>query len=227
VLALRPVRTLAAQELREGIEANQNHASVVVWSLGNELNSRPGPAEEAWFATGAALARELDPSRPVAYVFAGYPTAPCQPEYAPVDIIGVNSYFGWYTGDGGELSDRRRLSGYLDQLRACYPDKALMVTEFGAEANRDGPVEEKGTFAFQQDFVRYHLGVYATKPWLSGVLYWALNEFRVKPQWAGGNPRPASPIHQKGLIAYDRERKPAYADVQGSFRATRQYTGGD
>ena len=35
-----------------------------------------------------------------------------------------------------------------------------MVTEFGAEANRDGPVEEKGTWAFQQDFVNYHLGVY-------------------------------------------------------------------
>ena len=36
-----------------------------------------------------------------------------------------------------------------------------MVTEFGAEANRDGPVEEKGTWAFQQDFVNYHLGVFA------------------------------------------------------------------
>ena len=52
-----------------------------------------------------------------------------------------------------------------------------MVTEFGAEANRDGPVEEKGTWAFQQDFVNYHLGIYAQKPWLSGAVYWALNEF--------------------------------------------------
>ena len=42
-----------------------------------------------------------------------------------------------------------------------------MVTEFGAEANRDGPAEEKGTYAFQQDFVNYHLGVFATKPWLA------------------------------------------------------------
>ena len=36
-----------------------------------------------------------------------------------------------------------------------------MVTEFGAEANRDGPVEEKGTWAFQQDFVNFHLATYA------------------------------------------------------------------
>ena len=65
-----------------------------------------------------------------------------------------------------------------------------MVTEFGAEANREGPVEEKGTWAFQQDFVNFHLGVFASKPWLSGAIYWALNEFRVKPDWEGGNPRP-------------------------------------
>ena len=55
-----------------------------------------------------------------------------------------------------------------------------MVTEFGAEANREGSVEDKGTYAFQQDFANFHLGVFATKPWLSGALYWAINEFRVR-----------------------------------------------
>ena len=95
-----------------------------------------------------------------------------------------------------------------------------MVTEFGAEANRDGPVEEKGTWSFQQDFVNFHLGVFATKPWLSGALYWALNEFRVRPGWAGGNPRPSPPVHQKGLVTYDDHvRKPAWEDVH------RWYTG--
>jgi hypothetical protein len=24
-------------------------------------------------------------------------------------------------------------------VRACYPDKAIAITEFGAEANREGP----------------------------------------------------------------------------------------
>ena len=78
-----------------------------------------------------------------------------------------------------------------------------MVTEFGAEANRDGPVEEKGTYAFQQDFVNYHLGVFGTKPWLSGMIYWALNEFRVKPGLGGRQPAPEPPVHQKGLLTYD------------------------
>jgi hypothetical protein len=53
--------------------------------------------------------------------------------------------------------------------------------------------------------------VYASRPWLSGVSYWALNEFRVRPGWEGGNPRPAPPVHQKGLLTYTtRERKPAW-----------------
>ena len=98
------------------------------------------------------------------------------------------------------------------------------MTEFGAEANRDGPVEEKGTWAAQRAFVRYHLGVYATKPWLSGVAYWALNEFRVHPVWEGGNPRPQPPVHQKGLLRYGTwERKPAWSDVRRSFTRTRQF----
>jgi beta-glucuronidase len=137
-------------------------------------------------------------------------------------VLGLNDYFGWYPGPSGQIFDRTKLPGYLDAVRACYPDKAIMITEFGAEANRDGPVEEKGTWAFQQDWINYQLGVFATKPWLSGAIYWALNEFWVRPNWEGGNPRPASPIHQKALVTYDGVRKPAWADVQRSYSATQQ-----
>ena len=130
---------------------------------------------------------------------AGYPSAGCQPEYGPLDVIGVNEYFGWYPGPNGSLFDRKGMSPWLDQCARAIPNKAIMVSEFGAEANRDGPVEEKGTWAYQREFVNFNLATFATKPWLSGALYWALNEFRVRPGWDGGNPRPNPPIHQKGL----------------------------
>jgi beta-glucuronidase len=125
----------------------------------------------------------------------------------------------------GSSFDRRKLSAYLDHVHACYRDKALLVTEFGAEANRAGPAEEKGTYAFQQDFVNYHLGVFASKPWLNGALYWTLNEFRVRPEWEGGNPRPTPPIHQKALVGYDGTPKPAFADVQRIYKGTAQLAG--
>jgi beta-glucuronidase len=222
VLARRAVREAAARLLRDNIVANRNHPSVLLWSVGNELSSKAPASQAAYMRLAAATARALDPSRPVGYAVAGYPSAGCQTAYAPLDVVGVNDYFGWYPGPGGQIFDRRRLPAYLDAVRACYPDKAVAVTEFGAEANREGPVEEKGTWAFQRDFVDYHLGVYATKPWLAGASYWTLNEFRVRPAWEGGNPRPSPPIHQKALITYDRVRKPAWADVRRWYTATEQ-----
>jgi hypothetical protein len=217
------VRQLAARELASNIQTNGNHPSVIVWSIGNELSARPGPVQGDYIRRAVQTAHALDPSRPVGLAVAGYPSAGCQPEYGPIDVIGINDYFGWYPGPNGQIADRTVLSDYLDSVRQCYPNKALVITEFGAEANRDGPVEEKGTYAFQQDFVNYQLGIYATKPWLSGAIYFALQEFRVRPDWDGGNPRPQPPIHQKGLVSFDGVRKPAFFDVQRIFKATKQF----
>jgi beta-glucuronidase len=216
------VRRLAARELESNILTNGNHPSVMVWSMGNELSARPGPVQGYYIRRAAASAKRLDPTRPVGLAVAGYPGVGCQSEYQPLDVIGVNEYFGWYPGPNGQIADRTALSEYLDSVRACYPGKAVVISEFGAEANRDGPVEEKGTYLHQQDFVNYHLGVYATKPWLSGAIYWTLQEFRVRPNWEGGNPRPSSPIHQKAVIGFDGTRKPAFGDLQRGFQATRQ-----
>ena len=217
------VRKLAAKELAANINANQNHPSIIVWSLGNELSSRPGPVQGDYIRRATAQAKALDPTRPIGLAVAGYPSVGCQPEYAPLDVVGINDYFGWYPGPNGVIADRDALSDYLDSVRACYPQKAIMVTEFGAEANRDGPVEEKGTFQFQQDFVNYHLGIFATKPWLSGAIHWAIEEFRVRPGWDGGNPRPDPPIHEKGLLRFaDRSKKPAWFDVNRWYTQTQQ-----
>ena len=208
--------------LRKNIEVNASHPSVLIWSIANELSSKPGPTQGTYIRRAKRAARELDPTRPVGLAVAGYPGAGCQARYGPLDVVGVNDYFGWYPGPSGTLFDRDRLSGYLDSVRRCYPSEAIMVTEFGAEANRAGSVEDKGTYAFQQDFVNYHLSVFATKPWLSGALYWALNEFRVRPEWDGGNPFSTPPIHQKALMHYDGTLKPAWTDVQGWFHAVSQ-----
>jgi beta-glucuronidase len=216
-------RDLAFQELRANIAANSSHPSVAIWSIGNEMPATVGPNQARYIAGATALVRQLDPTRPVALAFAGHPEAGCQTAYAPLDMLGMNDYFGWYTGADGDIADRDLLSPFLDQLRACYPAKALAVTEFGAEANRDGPVEEKGTYAFQSDFVQYHLNVFASKPWLTGAVYWALQEFRVRPGWGGGNPWGTPPIHTKGLVRLDWSEKPAFAVLQAGYRAVAQF----
>lgn len=222
-LKQRAVRQLAAKELEANIIANQNHPSIITWSVGNELSSRPGPVQGYYIRRAVRQAKRLDPTRPVGIAVAGYPFAGCRKEYGPLDVIGINEYFGWYPGPNGVIADRESLSEYLDSVRACYPSKSIVVSEFGAEANRSGPVEEKGTYEFQQDFIRYHMGVYATKPWLGGAVYWALREFRVRPGWEGGNPRPNSPVHEKGLLRFGTsEKKPAWADMRQLIAQTPQ-----
>jgi beta-glucuronidase len=221
-LQLGSVKRLAAKMLRTNILANSAHPSIIVWSLQNELSTRVGPSQTAFIRNQAALAHRMDPSRPVGLAVAAYPSAGCQAGYAPIDVVGFNDYFGWYPGPGGSIADRDALSPFLDAAHACYPDKALVITETGAEANRDGPEEEKGTYAFQSAFADYHFGVYATKPYLSGAIWWGLQEFRVRPTWDGGNPRPSSPVHTKGLITQDGVHKPAFFELQRIYHATQQ-----
>ncbi|WCB92397.1 Putative beta-glucuronidase [Baekduia alba] len=217
------VRQLAAKEVASAVRTNMNHPSVIVWSVGNELSARPGPVQGYYINRAVKLAKSIDPTRPVGLAVAGYPSAGCQPEYAPLDVLGINEYFGWYSGPNGQIADRTTLSDYLDSVRQCYPGKAIVITETGAEANRDGPVEERGTYQFQQDFANYHYGVYATKPWLSGAIWWTLEEFAVKPGWEGGNPWPAPPIHQKAPITMLGQKKPVFGDLQRIYKGTKQY----
>ncbi|HXE46656.1 MAG TPA: glycoside hydrolase family 2 TIM barrel-domain containing protein [Conexibacter sp.] len=216
-------RSLALDELRANVLANRNRPSIAAWSLGNEMPSAAGPNQKAYLAAGAALVRALDPTRPVALAFAGHPETACQAAYAPIQLLGMNDYFGWYTGFGGNIADRDLLPSFLDQLRRCYPHKAIAVTEYGAEANRDGPVEEKGTYAFQSDFIRYQLGVFASKAWLTGSTYFTLQEFRVRPGWGGGNPWGSPPFHTKALVRLDWSEKPGFAALAAGQAKVRQY----
>jgi beta-glucuronidase len=208
--------------LTQNILDNQNHPSVLLWSIGNELPT-PAPTPEARYIAGAAaLAHQLDPTRPVGIAVKGWPGVGCQSAYGPLTVIGYNDYFGWFDAGGGGTDDRDALSGYLDSLHACYPTKGLVVTEFGFDGNRDGPVEERGTYAFQANSAAYHLGVFATKPWLSGAIYWLLQDFAAGPGWGGGDPWPDPPFVQKGLFDLQGNRKPAFAVVSSIYHATAQ-----
>jgi beta-glucuronidase len=226
-------RAAALLTLRRTILADRRHPSVLVNSVANELSPTPDkvPGTKAYELAAAALSRQLDPTRPVALDVLTYTGFGPQKTFKAFDAIGVNTYFGWYTGKKGghSTADLAALETYLLQTHHRYPQAAVVMTEFGAEATRHGPPSEKGSYEFQEAYLRNVLGIVSRLHFVDGAIYWTLREFAVKPDWTGGA-SPAvvipSPIHHKGLISYDGAEKPAFTLAQSLFAHTPLYKGG-
>ena len=207
--------------VRAMVERDQNHPSVLAWSIANELSGRMTEDQIDYIRRAARLLRQLDPTRLRTIDIFGWPQMPPADVYHQFDALGINNYFGWYPGPNGQTVDRDRLGPFLDQMREYYPELALFITEFGAEANRPGPAEEKGTYAFQRDFMRHHIETYIRKPYLNGAMTWILRDFRVRPDWEGGNPAPQPPWNQKGLTDQRARKKPAFRTTRKLYRSVR------
>ena len=212
----------AYSALRQNILDNENHPSILLWSVGNEPPQPPPSTVSSYIHNAVNLVHRLDPTRPAAMAIMGLPGAVCSNGYAPLQVIGVNEYFGLFDEQGGLTDDRDALGPFLDSLRACHLNQALMVTEFGFDGNRNGPVEEYGTYQFQSNMLAFDLGVFASKPWLSGAMLQTLQDYAAFPGYNGGNPWPLSPFNQKGLFDVNGNPKPAAAVVAASYQSTQQ-----
>jgi hypothetical protein len=218
-------REAALSTLRRTVIAARSHPSVITHSVANELSAVPDTAPGTRRFLDAALSetRRLDPTLPVSVDLLSYPGFPAAKAYAQYDLLGINSYFGWYPGkkrhSTANIDD---LGPYLDRMRRLYPTQAMVVTEFGAESTFEGPALRKETYAFQAAYTRKVLDAVRARPFIGGAIYWTLQEFQVKPDWDGGAKRsvPRDGIHNKGLITYDGRRKPAWTVAQRDFTGT-------
>jgi beta-glucuronidase len=219
-------RTDALATVRATIYATRNHPSTLTHSVANELSVIPDQLKTtaAFLHDARLLTLDLDPTLPTAVDTLSYPGFPRQEAYAAFQLLGINSYFGWYPGKPDHsTADIRALGPYLKQMRAMYPGTGLVLTEFGAESTMTGPASEKETFAFQQVYTQRTLDAVRAAPTLSGAIYWTLQEFAIKPDWDGGAQRvgiPRTSIHHKGLITYDGRPKPAYDVVRADIKRT-------
>ena len=217
-------RRRALDMLTATILGERSHPSVVVDSVANELTPSPNttPGTEKYLSQAIDLAHRLDPAAVVALDTYCYPGFARQRIYSRLDVLGIDDYFGWYTGQPGHsVADFNELAPFLRQSHARYPRQALVVSEFGAEALYDGPASVKGSFDFQSDYLRRTYAVLAGLPFMNGSIYWALRDFAVNPGWTGGAalPReyPTDGLNHKGLIGYDGTEKPSFAVASSLF----------
>ncbi len=222
-------RAVALDTLRGTVLAARSHPSVLTHSVANELSPTPDsvPGTRTYLEASVRLVHQLDPTLPVALDLLSYPGFAPQRTYRDFDVLGINNYFGWYAGQRQHSTARiEDLAPYLRLMHARYPEQAMVMTEFGAEANVAGPASVKQTYAFQSNYIRQTLGIVDALGFMNGAIYWTLREFAVKPHWDGGAHRHDivhDSIHHKGLIAYDGQRKPAWAMASSLLAAQPLY----
>lgn len=220
-------RRRALSLLRDTILAERSHPSVVVDSVANELSPAPEskPGTRSYLERAIPLARRLDPIAVVGLDTLCYTGFPAQKIYSKLDVLGVDSYFGWYTGrPGHSIAKFDQLEPFLRLSHKRYPNQALVISEFGAEGVFDGPATTKGSYEFQSDYLRRTYDVLDRLEFMNGSVYWALRDFAVAPGWRGGAQFPqgydTDGLTHKGLIAYDGTQKPAFALAARLFAQT-------
>ena len=222
-------RKRAYETVRRTVIAARSHPSVITHSVANELWSRPDArpgVTRRYLENAQEIARDFDPTLPISVDINGRPGHPEQFTYHRFDMLGINQYFGWYRW----VSNFDDLPLYLQEMRDLYPQLALVMTEFGAEARpelADAAADLKGSYAFQSFHLARTLDVADAAP-ISGAIYWTLREFEIFPGWTGGagrRPPPYAPNtrHQKGLLTYEGEKKPAWYLARDRFTATQLY----
>jgi hypothetical protein len=227
---------VAKDRVRTTFRQDQLHPSIITWNLANEVagNGHDGGQIE-YIDSMARELHDVDPSRPVALdIWGAHPPRTTSTIYDSIDMIGWTNYIGWYEATHAPASELRTLiRTRLSKLRAVFPEKVIVVTEFGAEANGRNKTTSPGGYAFQSHLLDLHLQTYGAIPNLAGALVWNLRDFAVAPTFYGGSIKTQVPgiklvrgLNQKGLFDVRYKAKPAVKVVSGRFAAQAAAGGG-
>ena len=211
--------------LREMITQNYNHPSIIMWSLGNELNWLPdfegGDNDDSiklFLGKLNSIAHEMDPGR-VTCLRKYYPAADI------VDVFSPSIRAGWYSGVyqnyGNAISDAQKK--YKRFFHAEYGGDSHVGRHFENISKDSVSVsgwEESAVQTASKNFAKYgdwsesyitdlfdwHLTVSENAEGFTGNAQWIFKDFAtpLRPE----NPIPY--INQKGLMDRNGKPKDAY-----------------
>jgi beta-galactosidase len=207
----------------EMIKQNFNHPSLIIWTYMNEVLLRMkyekgSEKRAAYIKNVAKLGRELenitrqeDPYRYTMipnhgdfdlYNNAGLTQIP--------KIVGWNLYKGWYDGD------LVGFASFLDKHHRELPNKSVIVSEYGADADPRlhslQPVKFDKSNEFAVIFHKAYLKAINERPFVAGAAIWNLVDFNSE-QRIETMPH----INLKGILTTDRREKNSYLFYQANL----------
>ena len=142
--------------LKELVARDKNHACVVLWSVANEPDGA-GEGADKYFEPLVKYVKELDPQKRPTTVVNIMMATPEQDLISPlIDVLCLNRYYGWYLNHGDIEVARVGLRKELKEWQEKYPDKPIIMTEYGADtlpgyhSNWDVPYTEEYQERFHQ-----------------------------------------------------------------------------
>ena len=142
--------------LKELVARDKNHACVVLWSVANEPDGA-GEGADKYFEPLVKYVKKLDPQKRPTTVVNIMMATPERDLISPlIDVLCLNRYYGWYVNHGDIEGARVGLRKELKEWQEKYPDKPIIMTEYGADtlpgyhSNWDVPYTEEYQERFHQ-----------------------------------------------------------------------------
>ena len=190
------------------VNRDKNRAAITIWGISNE--TRPSEARNSFLTQLDNTVKRIDDTRLISAAFdnsSWNKENNCweinnDPVLNLVDIVGINKYVGWY--------DNWRVDPSEMSWDVC-PDKPLVFTEFGGEAqygrHNNGDAKWSWSEDYQADLYRKNLRMFENVPNLAGVSPWILFDFRSPTRFS---PFQGLEFNRKGLTSDRGERKEAW-----------------
>ena len=198
-LGLKKRNALCRQMLREIIQRDRNHPSVIMWSLANEPRSDHSRTAK-FFRELYDLAYKLDGTRPVTVA---RHARMADDSYEFLDVISLNLYYGWYQQQGQLQEGFERLRQELENVYRRFR-KPVLLTEFGADALPGHHAQPPEMFSeeYQAALLEGYLQVLKEIPYVVGKHIWNLCDFKT-----GQAVHRMQGMNYKGIFTRDRRPK--------------------
>jgi beta-glucuronidase len=207
------------QVITEMINRDRNHPSVLMWSLANEPESDSSEAKP-YFSALANFTRPIAAGRPITFITDKAASNDKCVEF--FDMICFNRYFAWY-GQSGRLDQiPSLLSQDLANWRLKFPNKPLLISEYGADTVTGLHSDPSLMFTeeYQKDFYSAYHSVFDTVSslihpdtgYFVGELPWNMFDFATDQTTnrVGG-------LNRKGIFTRQRQPKAAAFIIKNRY----------